>query len=85
MSASTPSGTNPLADVLSGATRQRVYVGYSVVVLLLGGVQVGYATAGAGLPLWLTIGQNVALYLGAALGLTAASNITTRGRHAARE
>lgn len=81
-SPATPS-SNPFTGLLPDRARQIVYVGFALLVLALGGVQLGYSTAEVPVPTWLTVTQTVTLYLGAGLGLTAASNITPSvGRHA---
>lgn len=60
--------------------RAVVYYVYALVALGLGGTQVGYAAAEAGQPTWLTVALAVLAFLGAGLGVTAASNtVVTKG------
>ena len=65
---------NPLT-LIPDAVRQVVYVVYACVVILVGAVQVGYAAVNAERPPALIIALAVLAYLGAALGITAASNV----------
>lgn len=79
MSAPTP---NDLGRVItSDRVRQIIYTAYVVAVVLLGAVQAAYAGSEAGAPVWLTIAQQVALYLGVPVGGLAAVN-TKRGKYA---
>lgn len=80
MSTPTP---NDLGKVItSDLLRQVIYTVYVIGVLLLGAVQVAYAGAEAGAPVWLSIAQQVALYLGAPVAGLAVVN-TKRGKYAA--
>lgn len=80
MTAPTP---NDLGRVItSDRVRQVIYTGYVIGVLLLGAVQVAYAGAEAGAPVWLNVAQQVALYLGAPVAGLAVVN-TKRGKYAA--
>ncbi len=80
MSAPTP---NDLGNVVtSDRARRLIYSIYVVGVLLLGAIQVAYAGAEAGSPVWLTVAQQVALYLGAPVAGLAVVN-TKRGKYAA--
>lgn len=63
-----------LTDVLTPATRKAVYAVYAALGVLLGAVQVGFAAAEAGQPVWLTVALAVFAFIGGALGLTAAAN-----------
>ncbi|QFQ29699.2 hypothetical protein EEW87_004190 [Janibacter melonis] len=58
-------------------TRAVIYYAYGAVGLCLGATQVGYASAQAGQPTWLTVALSVFSFLGVGLGLTAASNTVT--------
>ena len=64
---------NPLVEVAPALWRRRLYLAYALVGLVVGGLQVGYATTG-GDPEWLQVVLALVAYLGVALGLTAASN-----------
>lgn len=57
--------------------RQRIYISFAVVAVVLGAVQVGYAPDQ---PHWLAVALNVLGYLGGALGVTAAANVTSVDR-----
>lgn len=65
---------NPLT-LIPDAVRQVVYVVYACAVIGVGAVQVGYVAVNAAQPPALTIALAVLAYLGAALGITAASNV----------
>lgn len=63
-----------LKDVLDPTWRKRVYVAFGAASVLVGAVQIAFATAGAAAPLALSIALSVLPYLGAAFGFTAAAN-----------
>ncbi len=65
---------NPLT-LIPDAVRQVVYIVYSCAVIGVGAVQVGFVSANAAQPVWLTIALAVLAYLGGVLGITAASNV----------
>lgn len=67
---------NPLTDALTPLLRKRLYLTYGLVVLVVGGVQVGLASSNHSNPGWLTATLAVLAYAGAALGFTAGSNVT---------
>ncbi|WP_152203648.1 hypothetical protein [Georgenia thermotolerans] len=71
-----------LTDILSPAHRKVFYAVYAFIGVVLGAVQVAYATVNAGQPVALTVALAVYAFLGTALGATAASNTPT-GRHVA--
>lgn len=80
MTAPTP---NDLGSVItSDRARRVIYTLYVIAVLLIGAVQVAYAGAEAGTPVWVNVAQQVALYLGVPVGGLAAVN-TKRGKYAA--
>lgn len=64
---------NPLAQ--NPDARRRVYTGFWLVGLVLGGTQVGYAAAESGQPTWLTVALAVYAFLGAGVGYTAQANV----------
>jgi CHASE2 domain-containing sensor protein len=74
-----------LKDIIPAKWRSIAYVVYAVLGLILGAVQVGYASAQAGQPVWLTVAFPVFAFLGAGFGFTANANTDTVGRHAADE
>lgn len=74
-----------LHDILPAAVRFKAYIVYAILGLILGAVQVGYASADAGQPLWLTVAFPVFAFLGAGFGFTAGANVDTdpTGKHVA--
>ncbi len=74
---------NPLTNALRPRTRKRLYALYALLALALGATQTGYGTAGTEIPTWLSVVLAVFAYVGTFLGLTAASNVTDTGQHAA--
>lgn len=56
--------------------RAKLYLGFAVVGVALGAIQVGYGAASVDQPTWLTVALAVYVFAGPALGLTAASNTT---------
>lgn len=65
--------------------RGPLYVAYGIIGVVIGAVQVGFASAELGQPMWLTVSLSVYAFLGAAFGLTAGSNTTTDDTPAAPE
>lgn len=61
-----------LTDILSPAARKTAYTIAAVVGVLLGAVQVGFASAEAGQPTWLTVALAVYAFGAGALGFTTA-------------
>jgi hypothetical protein len=72
-----------LVGVLPAGVRQKLYVVYAVLGFLLGALQVGWSSAGAGQPPWLTVVLAVYAFVGTGLGATAASNTQTGAAPAA--
>jgi len=66
---------NPLKDALPPKGRKIAYIAYVLLGVIIGAFQIIYDTD----PTWLVKTFNVWAYLGLALGLTAASNVTTSG------
>lgn len=66
--------TTLLTNIVPAPVRQKLYLGYALVGLILGGIQVGYSSAGLGQPTWCTVVTGVFAFVGGALGLTAAAN-----------
>lgn len=79
---STPTPNDLGKVVTSERARRVIYSAYVIAVILLGAMQVAYAGAEAGTPVWLNIAQQVALYLGVPVGGLAAVN-TKQGKYAA--
>ena len=72
MSTPTP---NDLGKVIkSGRARAVIYAVYVVAVVIIGAVQVGYASLDMGQPAWLTAALAIVGYLGAPVGALAAVN-----------
>ena len=63
---------NPLADY--PAARRIAYYVTFLVGLGLGAAQVGFASADAGQPTWLTVALSVFAFLASGIGYTAAQN-----------
>lgn len=61
---------------LAPEIRAKLYLGFAVVGVALGAIQVGYGAASVDQPTWLTVALAVYVFAGPALGLTAASNTT---------
>jgi len=66
---------NPLIGFLTPNLRQRIYVVYASIGLVLGAIQVGLSAAAQSHPTWLTVSLAVFAFIGTALGATAASNV----------
>lgn len=64
---------NPLTTI-PAAQRRYVYAVYAWLGLVLGGTQVGYASAAVDQPVWLTVALGVFAFVGTAIGVTAVSN-----------
>lgn len=64
-----------LKDILPAKLRSTLYAVYAVLALALGATQVGFASADAGQPTWLTVGLAVFVFVGAGLGFTAKANV----------
>ena len=65
--------SNPLAYV-SDRTRLAVYTVVASVTLIIGAIQVGYASLDAPQPDWLTVALAVVPFLAAGIGYTAATH-----------
>lgn len=63
-----------LLTTIPPRVRQALYLGYALVGVSFGAIQVGLQSADAGFPVWLKVALSVYAFLGTALGLTAASN-----------
>jgi ACR3 family arsenite efflux pump ArsB len=78
---STPTPNDLGTVVTSDKARRIIYSVYVIAVVVIGAVQVAYAGAQV-TPEWVTITQQVLLYLGVPVGGLAAVN-TKRGKYAA--
>lgn len=65
---------NILKDLFGEQVRRTIYLVYALVGIVLGAIQVAFATASVDQPAWFMITFAVYAYLGVALGLTAFSN-----------
>lgn len=59
---------------LSPKARAITYTGYALLGVALGAVQVGFAAAEQGQPVWLTVALAVYAFVGGAVGFTAVSH-----------
>lgn len=64
-----------LREIVTGRTRKITYTAYALIGLVLGAVQVGFAAAEAGQPVWLNVALAVFAFVGTALGFTARANV----------
>lgn len=64
-----------LKDILPDKQRKLAYKIFAIASLLVGAVQLGFLTAGLGLPVAVKVALAVLPYLGAGFGFTAASNV----------
>lgn len=69
-----------LNDIIPAAWRKPVYAAYALAGAIIGAVQVGYLSAEAGQPLWLTVTLAVYGFIGTAIGFTASANTPTVGK-----
>lgn len=75
---STPTPNDLGTVVKSSKARQAIYAAYVFAIVVIGGIQVGFASLQAGQPEWLTVALAVAAYLGVPVGALAAANTTTK-------
>lgn len=64
-------------DIIPPNVRKPAYAIYALLGVVIGATQVGFASAEAGQPTWLTVALAVYAFVGGALGLTAATNTDT--------
>lgn len=69
--------SNPLTGLFSPATRKVLYVLFALAGIVVGAVMVYCGATEAHQPGWVDGANAVLTYVGAALGLTAASNVPT--------
>ena len=65
---------NPFSEI-PAEVRKWAYIVYTLLLVALGAVQVGYGTSSAATPEWLEVAFAVLGYLGIAFGFTAVSNV----------
>ena len=68
---------NPLVGLFSPATRKTLYVLFALAALAVGAVMAWCGATDTAMPSWVDGSNAVLTYVGAALGLTAASNVPT--------
>jgi ABC-type xylose transport system permease subunit len=66
-----------LTNIIPNAWRKGVYAAYALAIVALGAVAAGFAAAQLSQPSWIIVAGSVLLYVGAAIGATAASNVPT--------
>lgn len=74
-----------LRDVIPAAWRKPIYAAYALAGAIIGAVQVGYLSAEAGQPVWLTVTLAVYGFIGTAIGFTASANTPPGGRFTGNE
>lgn len=65
---------NPFSDIPT-EVRRWAYIVYTLLLVTLGAIQVGYGTSSSPTPEWLEVAFAVLGYLGIAFGFTAVSNV----------
>ena len=63
-----------ISTYIPAAWRKPIYGAFAVVGVIIGAIQVGFAAAEAGNPLWLNITLAVFPFLAGAVGFTASAN-----------
>ena len=74
-----------LNDVIPAAWRKPIYAAYALAGAIIGAVQVGYLSAEAGQPVWLTVTLAVYGFIGTAIGFTASANTPAGGKFTGNE
>lgn len=69
-----------LNDIIPAAWRKPIYAAYALAGAIIGAVQVGYLSAEAGQPVWLTVTLAVYGFIGTAIGFTASANTPAGGK-----
>lgn len=63
-----------LKDIIPAQSRKKVYAAVALIGFILGAIQVGYAAAEVGQPVWLVVAFAVYGFTAAATGAAAAGN-----------
>lgn len=63
-----------MKDIIPATKRKLVYGWFAVIALALGSIQVGFASADLGQPVWLTVALSVFSFISAGVGYTAVAN-----------
>jgi len=71
---------NTIRVALPPHVRSAVYLGYSIVGVVLGAILLSYLVLQLALPVWLVVANVVFPFIGTAFGLTAASNTDLGGQ-----
>lgn len=74
-----------LNDVIPAAWRKPIYAAYALAGAIIGAIQVGYLSAEAGQPVWLTVTLAVYGFIGTAIGFTASANTPLNGKFTGNE
>ena len=74
-----------LNDIIPAAWRKPIYAAYALAGAVIGAVQVGYLSAEAGQPVWLTVTLAVYGFIGTAIGFTASANTPPGGQFTGNE
>ena len=74
-----------LRDVIPAAWRKPIYAAYALAGAIIGAIQVGYLSAEAGQPVWLTVTLAVYGFIGTAIGFTASANTPPGGQFTGNE
>lgn len=69
-----------IQEMIPSTWRKAIYVGYAIMGVLIGAIQVGFAAAELGQPVWLTVTLAVYAFVGGAVGLTASTH-TPQAKH----
>ena len=63
-----------MKDYIPANARKPIYGVFAFIGLALGATQVGFASADAGQPVWLTVALGVYAFVGTGIGFTAQAN-----------
>ena len=63
-----------MKDFIPARYRATIYAIFAALGIAIGAVQVGFASAGEGQPVWLTVALAVYAFIGGAVGITANAN-----------
>ena len=72
-----------LTDIFPPETRSKIYWVFALIGLIIGAIQVGFASVDVGQPTWLTVALAVYAFLGGGIGFTAQANTPAKGRYEA--
>ena len=65
-----------MKDIIPAEARAIAYAIFAALGVAIGAVQVGFAAAAAGQPVWLTVTLAVYAFIGGAIGVTARANVS---------